>query len=422
MTQPVADILRPLVEAVLGPSPPVRIELWDDSALGDPDAAVSLRVRSPDAVRRLLWSPGELGLARAYVMGDLDTDDELLEVIRTLGTLVPQRPTVSRDILRHAARAVRELGLVARPPAPPPEEAAPKGRLHSRRRDARAVRHHYDVGNDLYRVLLGPSLTYSCARFTEPHLSLDDAQAAKHELVCRKLGLDRAPGMRLLDVGCGWGSMALHAATVHRAQVVGVTLSRPQADLARKRVAEAGVADRVEIRVQDYRDVDDGPFDAVSSIGMFEHVGAERIAEYFHRLRALLVPPGRLLNHAISSVGGSRVGGRSFMGRYVFPDADLIDVGEVVLAMEAAGFEVRDVESLREHYALTLRRWEANLRRNWDEAVELVGVRRARVWRLYLVGSIVGFEDGGISIHQVLGVAPGPDGASAMPATRASWG
>jgi cyclopropane-fatty-acyl-phospholipid synthase len=420
--QPVADILRPLVDSILGPAPPVRIELWDHSTLGSPDASVSLTVRSPEAVRRLLWAPGELGLARAYVMGELDTDDDLFDVVRALGVLAPQRPTVSRDILRHAVAAARELGLVARPPAPPPEEATPKGRLHSRRRDARAVGHHYDIGNEFYRLLLGPSLTYSCARFAEPTLPLDDAQAAKHELVCRKLGLDQRHDMRLLDVGCGWGTMAIHAAVVHRAQVVAVTISRPQAELARKRAAEAGVADRVDIRLQDYRDIDDGPFDAVSSIGMFEHVGAARMAEYFGHLRALLVPTGRLLNHAISSVGGSLIDGRSFMGRYVFPDGHLIDVGEVVLAMEAAGFEVRDVESLREHYALTLRRWVANLRQRWDEAVELVGLRRARVWHLYLVGSTIGFEDGGTSIHQVLGVVPDSQGVTAMPATRAAWG
>lgn len=422
MTQPVSDILRPLVDSILGPSPPVRIELWDGSVLGTPDAPVGVAIRSPDAVRRLMWAPGEVGLARAYVMGELDSDDDLFDLVAALGNLAPQRPAVSAALLRDAAIAVRTLGLDPRPPAPPPEEVATRGRRHSRRRDARAVGHHYDIGNDFYRLLLGPTMTYSCARFVEPNRSLDAAQAAKHELVCRKLGLDARRGMRLLDVGCGWGSMAIHAATVHGARVVGVTISQPQAELARKRVAEAGAGDLVEIRVQDYRDVDDGPFDAVSSIGMFEHVGAERTAEYFTRLRTLLVPTGRLLNHAISSVGGSRLGRHSFMGRYVFPDGHLIDAGDVVLAMEAAGFEVRDVESLREHYALTLRRWVANLRAHWEQAVELVGMRRARIWQLYLVASAVGFEDGGTSIHQVLGLVPDRSGASGMPPTRAGWG
>jgi cyclopropane-fatty-acyl-phospholipid synthase len=421
VVQPVAEILEPLVESVMGASPPVRFEFWDKSHLGSDDAEVTLEVRSPDAIRRIMWAPGELGLARAYVMGDLDSDCDLFDVVRSLRDLVPQRSSFDVSTLREAATAARALGVVSAPPAPPPEEATPRGPLHSKRRDAQAVGHHYDISNDFYRLVLGPSMTYSCARFADPGTSLEDAQAAKHELTCRKLGLDDRPGMRLLDVGCGWGSMAIHAASTHGTRVVGVTISRAQAELARKRAAEAGVSDLVEIRLQDYRDVADGPFDAVSSIGMFEHVGAKRMAEYFTVLRSLLVPTGRLLNHAISSVGGSRIGSRSFIGRYVFPDGHLIDVGEVVLAMEQAGFEVRDVESLREHYALTLRRWVDNLQASWDEAVDLVGIRRARIWRLYMVGSAIGFEDGGTSIHQVLGVVPTAEGASGMPRTRTSW-
>lgn len=417
-----AEILKPLTESILGPAPPVRFELWDQSVLGPDDAAVTLQVRSPDAIRRILWAPGELGIARAYVCGDLDFEEaDVIEVLRVLRSLAPERSTVNRELLREAASAARQLGLIGRPLAPPPEEARPRGVMHSKRRDAQVVGHHYDVSNDFYRLVLGSTMTYSCARFTEPASSLDDAQNAKHDLVCRKLGLDQQPGARLLDVGCGWGSMALHAASRYGAQVVGVTISRQQAELARKRVADAGMSDLVEIRLEDYRDVDDGPYDAVSSIGMFEHVGAKKMGEYFERLRTLLKPTGRLLNHAISSVGGSAVGGRTFMGRYVFPDGHLIDVGDVALAMERAGFEVRDVESLREHYALTLQRWVSNLEDRWDEAVALVGERRARVWRLYMAGSAVGFEDGGISIHQVLGVVPDNHGTSGVPLTREGW-
>jgi cyclopropane-fatty-acyl-phospholipid synthase len=224
-----------------------------------------------------------------------------------------------------------------------------------------------------------------------------------------------------LDVGCGWGSLAIDCASEYDIDVVGVTISDEQAALARRRVAEAGLDDRVEIRIQDYREVDDGPFDAISSIGMAEHVGSKRMAEYFGRLHALLRPGGRLLNHAISSVGGSRLGRRSFVYRYVFPDGELLDVGDTVRAMEAAGFEVRDVENLREHYARTLRNWVANLEAEWDRAVELVGARRARVWRLYMSGSINGFEDSGIQIHQTLGVKNHLDGTSEMPLTRAGW-
>jgi cyclopropane-fatty-acyl-phospholipid synthase len=302
-------------------------------------------------------------------------------------------------------RAAHRLGTLGSPLPPPAEEARPAGRIHSPARDARAVSHHYDVGNDFYELVLGPSWTYSCARFVTPATSLEEAQAAKYELICRKLGLDRA----------------LHAARYHDARVVGIALSHEQVDKAKERVREAGLEDRVEIRYQDYRDLGGEEFDAISSIGMFEHVGSDRTAQYFTTLRGLLGPTGRLLNHAISSPGGSRLGSRTFIGRYVFPDGELIDVGEVVLAMERAGFEVRDVESLREHYARTLRCWVANLEANWDRAVELVGRARADIWRLYMAGSAIGFEDGGIAVHQVLGVLPTDDGASGMPRTRGDW-
>ena len=207
----------------------------------------------------------------------------------------------------------------------------------------------------------------------------------------------------------------------HRARVVGITISHAQAELARRRVAEAGVADRVEIRLQDYRELAGETFEAISSIGMSEHVGKSKLDVYFEALHHALVPQGRLLNHAISSVGGTKVTRRSFLGRYVFPDGELIDVGDSVLSMERAGFEVRDIESLREHYALTLRAWVANLEAEWDRAVELVGLGRAKVWRLYMAGSAVGFEDGGNNIHQVLGVVPTAAGTAGMPATRRDW-
>ena len=264
-------------------------------------------------------------------------------------------------------------------------------------------------------------MTYSCARFESEDTDLATAQAAKHELICRKLGLGDRHGMRLLDVGCGWGSMAIHAAQHYDVSVVGITISQSQADLARKRAAEAGVGERVEIRLQDYRELSGERFDAISSVGMSEHVGESRLDEYYGVLHGVLPPRGRLLNHAISAIGGSRIGTRSFIGRYVFPDGELIDVGSSVLAMERAGFEVRDVESLREHYARTLRAWVTRLQDNWDEAVDLVGLRRARVWRLYMAGSAVNFAAGTIDIHQVLGVVPGPDGSSGMPPTRRSW-
>jgi cyclopropane-fatty-acyl-phospholipid synthase len=418
----VAAALAPMVTALLGGKAPIRFKFWDGSALGGDDVVGTIDVHSPDAIRRIVWAPGELGLARAFVAGELSIDGDIFEVLTALRDASPRelRRVDARTMAATVRTAVR-LGAIGTPLPPPPEESRPAGRIHSPARDARAISHHYDVGNDFYELVLGPSWTYSCARFVTPSTTLEEAQAAKYELICRKLGLDHQPGARLLDVGCGWGSMAIHAARHHDARVVGVALSHEQVDKATERVRQAGVADRVEIRYQDYRDLAGEQFDAISSIGMFEHVGSSRTGTYFTTLRGLLAPTGRLLNHAISSAGGSRLGRRTFIGRYVFPDGELIDVGEVVLAMERAGFEVRDVESLREHYARTLRSWVANLEAHWDEAVALVGRARSDIWRLYMAASAVGFEDGGIAVHQVLGVVPASDGTSGMPRTRGEW-
>lgn len=426
--RPVAAVLQPLFAALFGGEPPVRVVLWDGSVLGRPDGPGAVVVRSADALRRLLWSPGELGLARAYVVGEVDVEGDVVAVLGLLRDAAPRAVARRRSAWRFAPAVLRQLpaaiavGAVGAPPPAPGIETRPRGRRHSAARDAVAVTHHYDVGNDFYRLVLGPSMTYSCARFVGPGDDLVDAQRAKHDLVCRKLGLHERPGVRLLDVGCGCGSMLLHAAGRYGARAVGITLSRPQAELARRRAAEAGLDGLVEVRVQDYRDLGGERFDAVSSIGMSEHVGSAQLGRYFRTLHGVLAPGGRLCNHAISAPGGSRMGRRTFIGRYVFPDGELADVGKVVLAMEAAGFEVRDVESLREHYARTLRAWVANLQAHWEEAVALVGEARARVWRLYMAASVNGFEDGGIAVHQVLGIRPAPGGASGMPATRRHWG
>jgi cyclopropane-fatty-acyl-phospholipid synthase len=416
-----AAALEPLLELFVGHPFPVRFELWDGSAVGPDDAAGTVVIRSREALRHALWAPGELGLVRAYVAGELEVEGDLFEVLRTL------RRALTDPLRAHPRRAARAIEALVRlrafgpPPKRPPVEAVVRGRLHSKRRDSQAITHHYDIGNDFYRLVLGPTMTYSCARFSEGVADLDQAQASKHDLVCRKLGLHERPGARLLDVGCGWGSTALHAARCHGAHVVGVTLSAAQADLARRRVRDAGLEHLVEIRLQDYRDLRGERFDAICSIGMSEHVGRGETARYFELLHSLLTEPGRLLNHAISSVGGSVMRRRSFIGRYVFPDGELLDVGDVVLAMERSGFEVRDVESLREHYAKTLRAWVGNLDASWERAVELVGAARARVWRLYMAASANAFDDGGVSVHQVLGVKPAPIGLSGMPATRRGW-
>ncbi|MFF2083397.1 class I SAM-dependent methyltransferase [Nocardia sp. NPDC058176] len=430
----IAAVFEPLMRAALGSESSVRFEFWDGSAI-EPAGVCSgtMRVRSKDALSYMVWAPGELGLARAYVSGNVDLDGDIFKILRSLQLTASDDARLGLDAAWKAMGAARQLGALTHRPTPPPEEARPRrGRLHTRRRDAAAISHHYDVGNDFYRLVLGPSMTYSCARFVatdddghapaDGSLTLEDAQAAKHDLICRKLGVAERPGTRLLDVGCGWGSMAMHAAAVYGARVVGVTISREQAELARRRVDEVGLSGQVEIRLADYRELRGEEFDVISSIGMFEHVGTERAAEYFETLRALLPPGGRLLNHAISSPGGSTMTGRSFIGRYVFPDGELIDVGEVVLAMQRAGFEVRDVEALREHYALTLRRWVANLEGGWDQAVALSSAGRARIWRLYMAASALGFEDGGLGIHQVLGVVPDAQGGVDMPGSRRAWG
>jgi cyclopropane-fatty-acyl-phospholipid synthase len=404
--------LASLVEHILGGDIPVAVAAYDGSRAGPADAATTLIVRSPDALRRVITAPGELGLARAYVSGELDVDGEIWDLL-ALRDRLPEVRISPRAVLR----LVDELGgwRQVRLVEPPPEEARLRGRRHSRDRDAAAISHHYDVSNAFYRMVLGPSMTYSCAVFHAPTDTLEDAQSNKYELICRKLGVQ--PGMRLLDVGCGWGGMAMHAAAHHGVRAVGVTISRRQAELAEKRVAEAGLSEQVEIRVQDYREVRDGPYDAISSIGMFEHVGEARLSEYFDRLHALVRPQGRVLNHGISRPPGhkARLPRRSFINRYVFPDGELHEVGRVVSIMQASGFEVRHVETLREHYALTLRQWVANLEAHWDEAVAEVGEARARVWRLYMAGSAVNFEAGRTQVHQVLATPATADGSSGVP-------
>ncbi|MCK9896539.1 cyclopropane-fatty-acyl-phospholipid synthase family protein [Frankia sp. AgB32] len=404
-----------MLEILLGTAPPVRVELWDGSSFG-PDTATRVVVRSPEAVRRVLFRPGELGLARAFVAGDLDVDGDIFDGLAIRGALsnLPRRLDTAAGAA--ALAVLRELG--GRPPVPPPEEARLHGRRHSQDRDAAAISHHYDVSNAFYRMLLGPTMTYSCGVWASPDAGLDTAQRDKHELVCRKLGL--RPGERLLDVGCGWGSMLIHAAQHFGVRGVGVTISVEQAAEARRRIAAAGLADRIEIRLQDYREIPDGPFDAISSVGMVEHVGRAKLPSYFDSLYRLLRPGGRLLNHGISSPGDPAgayrhrphlgpvplPAGRDFLRRYVFPDGELHEIGLMTTLTQAAGFEVRHVENLREHYALTLRAWVRRLEDNWQVAVDEVGAGRARVWRLYMAGSALSFEAGQTQIHQTLAVRP----------------
>jgi cyclopropane-fatty-acyl-phospholipid synthase len=442
-----------LLTGLLGANPPVRIELWDGRVFG-PDTATRVVVRTPEALRRVLFRPGELGFARAFVAGEIDVCGDIFEALELRHRIAGVRPAAG--VARGVGYLLRRYGMT--PPPPPAEETRLRGRRHSRVRDAAAISHHYDVSNEFYALVLGESMTYSCGVWSAPPEDprdgdgdgdgpagvdgaeagtgistststsdgLAQAQRDKHELVCRKLGL--RPGMRMLDVGCGWGSLLLHAAGRHGVRAVGVTISEEQAAAAKRRVAEAGLDDRIEIRLQDYRAISDGPFDAISSIGMVEHVGRAMLPVYFSGLFRLLRPRGRLLNHGISFPGDPagaarprpRLGplplpaGPDFLTRYVFPDGELHEIGSMVTLMQAAGFEVRHVENLREHYGLTLRAWVANLERNRDAAVAAVGAGRARVWRLYMAGSALSFEAGKSQIHQVLAIRP-DSGRAGMP-------
>jgi cyclopropane-fatty-acyl-phospholipid synthase len=379
------------------PSRPFSLELWDGSTVPATNGGgPTFHVRSPEAFAHALRAPGQLGLGRAYVAGTLDVDD-LDEVLELLDKWQPP-PLDRRAQAKLALAAARATGI-RRPPPVPAAELRPRGRRHSKERDARSVRHHYDVSNDFFKLFLGESLTYSCALFSRGAKTLDEAQEAKLELVCTKLALEA--GQRVLDVGCGWGSFALHAAANHGVSVVGITLSEPQAALARERAAERGLADRVDIRVADYRELTDEPFDAVASIGMVEHVGSAQIDVYARQVARMVKPGGRVLNHGIARLRTGDPEAGPFSERYVFPDAAPLHLSRIQTAVERAGLETEHVEGLRSDYAETLRHWARNLDDNIEEATRLAGPERIRVWRLYLRAARRGFESGFTSVYQV---------------------
>lgn len=417
----VAERLVNVVEGLAGVDSPVRVRGWDGSEAGPPDAPM-LIVHSRRAVRRLLHQRGELGLARAYVAGELDVDGDLYDVLARLadaGRAIGRNPQLTPRRAARLLRAAVGLGALGRRGALPAEEVRLSGVRHSRGRDRAAITHHYDVGNDFYQLVLGSSMVYSCAYFADADGSLTDAQTAKLDLICRKLGLQA--GMRVLDVGCGWGSFALHAAREYGVRVVGITLSEQQVELATRRAAEQGLSDRVEFRLQDWRELDDGPFDAIASIGMAEHVGEQRFSEYAKMLYGLLRPGGRLLNHQINRAPGEPATRRTFIDAYVFPDGALLPLATVVNRLEDSGVEVRDVQNLREHYTRTLQSWVANLDEHWDECVALTSPGRARVWRLYMAASALGFARGWLRVNQTLAVRPQTDGSSDIPEVREDW-
>jgi len=407
-TGTVAERLVPLLERLLGAGLPVRVRGWDGSEMGPPDAPLVL-VRSRRAVRRLLWQPNEVGLARAYVAGELDIDGDLCAALDAM-SFVARRARLRSSPLSAAERGVLIkfavlLGAVGPAPKPPAEEVDLPGERYTREWAEAAIAHHYDLGNGFFELLLGRWLVYSSAYWDlgDPDQTLDEAQRAKLDLVCRKLRL--GGGARLLDAGCGWGALAIHAAREYGARVVGVTLSREQAELARKRVAEEGMVELVEIRHGDVRDLAcgaDEPYDAIASIGVGEHVGGERYPQYAALLHGLLRPGGRLLVQQLSRRPGHVAAGPSFVKSYVHPDGELLPLGQTVSLLEGAGFEVREVESLREHHARTLRCWLANLEAGWADAVALTSEGRARVWRLYLAASALGAEAARAGAEQVL--------------------
>ncbi|CAG7585303.1 putative fatty acid methyltransferase [Rhodococcus opacus] len=414
--------LRPLVRGEL----PVHLTAWDGSTAG-PVTAPKVVLRSPDALRRLLWSPGELGAAQAYVTGEIDVEGDLGEALAHVWAVARERglsgvrpsPWTVAKVLRVAAK----LGVTGGPLPAPAAQANIRGRLHSLLRDRAAISHHYDLSNDFYALILDPQMAYSCAYFTrnapgtpqDSDYGLEDAQRDKLDLVCRKIGLE--PGMRLLDVGCGWGSLSLHAAAEYGAHVVGVTISREQKAFIDKRIAERGLQDRVEIRLQDYREVPDGPFDAVASLEMGEHVGEKNYARYAQALYDNAKPGARVLIQQMSRTG-RHPGGGPFIESFIAPDMTMRPVGESVAYLERAGLEVRDVHGLREHYVWTVDAWLEKFESRWDDVVEMVGLEMARVWRLYLVGGGMSFEQGRMGVDQILAVKPTAAGRSLMPAVR----
>ncbi|HEX7661256.1 MAG TPA: class I SAM-dependent methyltransferase [Pseudonocardiaceae bacterium] len=399
---------------LVGTDVPLAFSAYDGSSAGPADAPVRLVVRSPLALSHLTAAPGELGLARAYVTGALDVEGDMYTALAAV------KPIPLREIPPDVIRSVGPRMLAARlwwPVGAPPQEHRQHGRRHSRRRDSRAISHHYDVSNRFYEWVLGPSMAYTCAVYPTDRASLEQAQYTKFDLVARKLGL--RPGMRLLDVGCGWGGMVIHAARHYGVRALGVTLSEQQAKWAQKAIADAGLTDLAEVRHSDYRDVTETGFDAISSIGLTEHIGQAQLPAYFQFLYDKLAPSGRLLNHTITRAQSARAQTGKFIGRYVFPDGELESPGFIATAIHDNGFELRNVENIREHYAKTLTAWCANLEKHWTEAVREVGPGTARVWRLYMAGSRLAFERNEIELHQYLAVKL--DGARSGMPLRPDW-
>jgi cyclopropane-fatty-acyl-phospholipid synthase len=384
------------------PDRPFALELWDGSALPPTNGGgPTFKITSPEALGHVLRSPGQLGLGRAYVSGGIEVDD-IDEALALIARWSP--PPIDNRAKANIALAALKAGALRRVPKVPAMELRPKGKRHSILRDKRAVTHHYNLSNEYFSLFLDESMTYSCAIFSRGATTLEEAQRTKLDLVCTKLALQA--GERILDVGCGWGAFAIHAAREYGVHVTGITLSEPQAALARERAAAAGVGDKVDIRVMDYREIAGETFDAIASIGMVEHVGAVNIDQYAAKLASLLKPGGRVLNHGIARlrVGDAEAG--AFSERYVFPDAAPLHLSRIQLALERAGLHTRHVEDFPDDYARTLLEWQKRFESNIERARQLGGDERVRVWRIYLRVSRQGFESGFMSVYQVRAVKP----------------
>lgn len=413
--QPVAAALEEALRPVLRGPLPVRLRAWDGSVAGpddpeDPDdGAPTLVLHSPDALRRLLWSPGELGAAQAYVTGEADVEGDLGEALDRGRAAARERglgrpsPVVIAQVVASLGRIARAHGVLGGPLPAPASQAVLRGRRHSLGRDRRAISHHYDLSNDFYELVLDPHMAYSSGWHETPDVPLEEAQRAKLERVCRKVGLRE--GDRFLDVGCGWGSLSLHAAEHVGARVTGVTIAAEQKAFIDARVAERGLEGRVEIRLQDYRDVTDGPYDAAASLEMGEHVGQGNYPTYVDVLRRSVRPGGLVLIQQMSR--RSRPGGGAFIESFIAPDMHMRPLGETVALIEDGGLEVRDVEAMREHYVWTVQGWRERFEARWEDLVDLVGEEVARVWRLYLVGGQQAFRDGRMGVDQVVARVPG---------------
>lgn len=417
-----AEILEILTAGRL----PLRFTAYDGSSAGPPEAPYELELKTPRGTTYLATARGDLGLARAYISGDLEIrgvhPGDPYDLLKALAEdLEFERPPV-----RVMANIMRSIGVEhLRPIAPPPQEAQPrwrrvaKGLRHSKSRDAEAIHHHYDVSNTFYEWVLGPTMTYTCACYPRRDASLDEAQENKYRLVFEKLRLK--PGNRLLDVGCGWGGMVRYAAR-RGVKATGVTLSAEQASWARRSIAEESLTDLAEVRYGDYRDIAETGFDAVSSIGLLEHIGVRNYPSYFEFLQSRMRPGALLLNHCITRPDNrSRPSTRGFIDRYVFPDGELTGSGRIISEAQNVGLEVLHEENLRQHYALTLRDWCANLVEHWDDAVSEVGLPTVKVWGLYMAGSRLAFENGGIQLHQVLAVKPDDRGRPGDLPLRPWW-